>query len=204
MPLDITLLMSSSPEGPSCMTPTLHDFHWSPQNNGNGAHEIVDSIGPFECRRVASFPLVNKHMPKPSNLKIRSYSESAGLNWSKNCQLTVEDIKRELSNFVLAASANAAKISADSELKAIAETNDCDRETSAENVPDGEANMKKLPARRSPRKRVAFADDRGHQLATIRIMTESSDVPPKATDGLLRALSQLSCATENDQQAHVG
>ncbi|XP_064600674.1 protein phosphatase 1 regulatory subunit 3B-like [Liolophura sinensis] len=49
------------------------------------------------------------------------------------------------------------------------------------------------------KKRVSFADHKGHALATVRIMTEPSDVPPKIRPEILSALTKGASAGVTDK-----
>uniref|UniRef100_A0A914ZHM2 Uncharacterized protein n=1 Tax=Panagrolaimus superbus TaxID=310955 RepID=A0A914ZHM2_9BILA len=73
------------------------------ENNSILPHSAPSTCGFFtsNCRRAASFPLAHAAAPLPSALKVRSQSESAGLNKIKVSRLTAMQMQMlELENGV--------------------------------------------------------------------------------------------------------
>lgn len=155
MPLDFSMLLNQSP--PSYLPL-------------NVPFDYMEGDPPFACRRVASFPMVNRHFPKPSSLKCRSLSEN-GLNGCQTLNgLTMQDFKRELTKLI-EAEEQSTKNSRKTSLK---------EETPSPTSP--------LLSPTKSKKKVLFADDCGKELFTVREMLEPSDVPPKLTSPIVRAI----------------
>lgn len=154
----------------------------SPFDDSGGL--LADSEPPYACRRVATFPMVNRHAPKPSNLKYRSLSESTDLHKLRSCvssdSFSLADFKRELHMLLEEEHHHhGQQQNKECEIGGAGPSSPIAHNEEAKN---GEVRHKKS------RKKVAFADDRGMQLATVRVMTEPSDVPPKISRSVIRAL----------------
>lgn len=132
------------------------------------------------CRRAASFPFFGDHSLVPSSvLKVRSQSESEGLNKIRFSQINLDALRIRPRDIV----------------EECEEASDSDSETGSSTSGDADAITKlshaaehvlELP-NRTP-KSVRFADDCGQELYSVRVMTEPSDYPPQINPSVLRKL----------------
>ncbi|KRY23048.1 Protein phosphatase 1 regulatory subunit 3C-B [Trichinella patagoniensis] len=130
--------------------------------------QLLASDSPGMCRRVATFPLASRGVfAKPSVLKDRSLSESEKINLmlAREGKVEIDDWRRRWAE-LMAASGFA---------------------PSAENKNPNNTNDSNKSNNKKKKKKVTFADCQGHQLATVKVMTEPSDVPPRLSASILRA-----------------
>jgi protein phosphatase 1 regulatory subunit 3A/B/C/D/E len=166
-------------------------------------HSAPSTCGFFtsNCRRAASFPLAHA-APLPSALKVRSQSESAGLNkinFKMNRLNAMQMQLLELKNGVRiqlfshpelahsdsdgeesVTSSDSGNTSEDEQQDFAAEFNDSLQFEESYNEPP---RCIILPI---SKKKVRFADDCGEALECVRVMTEPSDCPPKINPAVIR------------------
>jgi len=189
--------------GASPPAATFVPFEAVPSPFDDCAGLLMDSEPPYACRRVATFPMVNRHAPKPSNLKYRSLSESTDLHkltltsYTNSDGFTLTDFKREL-HMLLEEDQHQQGHQQQQTQKECEGGNEGPSSPTA--ISEDEANGEKRLMKKS-RKKVAFADDRGLQLTTVRFMTEPSDVPPKINPAVIRALLGDQWAEEEEAKA---
>jgi protein phosphatase 1 regulatory subunit 3A/B/C/D/E len=175
-------------------------------------HSAPSTCGFFtsNCRRAASFPLAHA-APLASALKVRSQSESAGLNKIKVSRLSPMEMQMlELENGV--------RVHIFSRQQLAHHHSDSDGEESVTSSDSGNTSeddqhdfatefVDTLKFEEPPfinnelqhqqplprcimlpisKKKVRFADDCGEALESIRVMTEPSDCPPKINPSVIR------------------
>lgn len=189
MPLDLTVLLRSAP-APATFVPCRTIVTPPVFECNDGSNMFVDTSGPpYACRRVATFPLVNHHRaPKPSSIRYRSLSELTDL------KLLTSATRYGVEAFPSLIDSDAEENADESDpdpapisqsppdskmlyLVRIRSRSSLNEEVSKEDEIEGPVSPNTMLKRL--KKKVAFADDRGLQLTTIRVMTEPSDVPPK-------------------------
>ncbi|GMR60578.1 hypothetical protein PMAYCL1PPCAC_30773, partial [Pristionchus mayeri] len=146
------------------------------------------------CRRAASFPFVGeKDLAPPSVLKVRSQSESEGLNRRRNF-MTLEELKIKMCTYpeTREEESGCESESASSTLSHSGSSTDL-----AECVTD------ELNSLCDEKKRVRFADDCGKELYCVRVMTEPSDVPPLISPAVLRRFRGADWDDEEDSVQHA-
>ncbi|XP_003367948.1 conserved hypothetical protein [Trichinella spiralis] len=118
---------------------------------------------------------------KPSVLKDRSLSESEKINLmlAREGKVEIDDWRRRWAE-LMAASGFA---------------------PSAGNKNPNNTNDSSKSNNKKKKKKVTFADCQGHQLATVKVMTEPSDVPPRLSASVLRAHGIP--VSENDEEDMV-
>ncbi|ETN83474.1 putative phosphatase regulatory subunit [Necator americanus] len=130
------------------------------------------------CRRAASFPFFGDHSLVPSSaLKVRSQSESEGLNKIRFSQINLDTLRPRQQGIV----------------EECDEASDCESDSSSSTSEEPDASsgtaveqMVEVPCK--TQKSVRFADDCGKELYSIRVMTEPSDYPPQINPNVLRKL----------------
>ncbi|KAK6033392.1 putative phosphatase regulatory subunit [Ostertagia ostertagi] len=132
------------------------------------------------CRRAASFPFFGDHTLVPSSaLKVRSQSESEGLNKIRFSQINLDALRNRPREIV----------------EECDEASDCESDSCSSTSDDCDASGKgraliehivEVPCK-TP-KSVRFADDCGKELYSVRVMTEPSDYPPQINPSVLRRL----------------
>ncbi|KHJ97526.1 putative phosphatase regulatory subunit [Oesophagostomum dentatum] len=130
------------------------------------------------CRRAASFPFFGDHSLVPSSaLKVRSQSESEGLNKIRFSQINLDALRPRPREIV----------------EECDEASDCESDSSSSTSEEPDASspaaveqMVEVPCK--AHKSVRFADDCGKELYSIRVMTEPSDYPPQINPNVLRKL----------------
>ncbi|GMT36027.1 hypothetical protein PFISCL1PPCAC_27324 [Pristionchus fissidentatus] len=143
------------------------------------------------CRRAASFPFVGeKDLSPPSALKVRSQSESEGLNRRRNV-LTLEELKLKMCEYP----------------ETREEESGCESESlsgtlsqSGSSTDLADLTTDELNSLCDEKKRVRFADDCGKELCVIKVMTEASDVPPIISPAVLRRFRGADWDEEEDVQ----
>ncbi|CAI2357716.1 unnamed protein product [Caenorhabditis sp. 36 PRJEB53466] len=129
------------------------------------------------CRRAASFPFFGDTSIQASSLKVRSQSESEGLNKIRLAQVNVEAVRQRLCKTTI---------------NEKDEGSDCQSHSSSSSECDGDdsdlfcAGPLELKEEEKCRKSVRFADDCGHDLTMVRVANEPSDCPPKLSPSVLR------------------
>ncbi|CAB3400735.1 unnamed protein product [Caenorhabditis bovis] len=129
------------------------------------------------CRRAASFPYFGDTTIQPSSLKVRSQSESEGLNKIRMTQVKFEAIRNRLCANTIKEKDEGSDYQSHS-----SSSSDCD-------VDDGEvfcAGNLELTEEVTDLKSVRFADDCGQELYMIRVATEPSNCPPRLSPSVLR------------------
>uniref|UniRef100_A0A1I7VYX6 Phosphatase regulatory subunit family protein, variant n=1 Tax=Loa loa TaxID=7209 RepID=A0A1I7VYX6_LOALO len=156
-----------------------------------GSDPSSSTLCPTICHRAASFPIVSRHHPTSSLLKVRSQSESDALNRlgliNSRTTLIEQLKKRQLAPITFEKSLDNA-----GESDANLGDNDCvdgnvgdfdQLSLIVENVV-----VKTTKAAVRSYKSVHFADDCGKDLTTVRVMTEPSDYPPAISASVIRRL----------------
>ncbi|KAL3982669.1 putative phosphatase regulatory subunit family protein [Acanthocheilonema viteae] len=156
----------------------------------------LSTLCPTVCRRAASFPIVNRHHPTSSLLKVRSQSESDALNRlgliHSRTTLIEQLKKRQLAPITFEKSLdNADSVSQGKSEANLADNNCIDNSVGDFNqlsviVEDVAVKTAKISIRSC--KSVRFADDCGKELTTVRVMTEPSDYPPTISASVIRRL----------------
>lgn len=183
----------------------------SVDDNAVVPHSAPSSCSLFSssCRRAASFPMAHA-TALPSALKVRSQSESAGLNTLHFPRYLLSEIQNNvLSNdskcrYLI----HSQKFNCDlvfTENPVIQSDSDGDESlTSADSGHTSEDDQNdqslefndtcqssdmsefKCSAISMKKKKVRFADDCGCALENVRVMTEASDIPPKISPSIIR------------------
>ncbi|VDN81967.1 unnamed protein product [Brugia pahangi] len=174
-----------------------------------GSDPSSSILCPTICRRAASFPIVSRHHPMSSLLRVRSQSESDALNRlgviNSRTTLTEQLKKRQLIPITVEKSLdNAESISqgqsnANLDYKNFADSNVDDFDQLAVIVENIVVQTEKVAI--SSYKSVRFADDCGKDLTTVRIISEPSDYPPTISASVIRRL--LGETDENKKSSQV-
>ncbi|XGW32955.1 hypothetical protein V3C99_017456 [Haemonchus contortus] len=132
------------------------------------------------CRRAASFPFFGDHTLVPSSaLKVRSQSESEGLNKIRFSQINLDAFRNRPREIV----------------EECEEASDCESDSSSSTSDESDTSGKGQTVTEQivevsckTQKSVRFADDCGQELYSVRVMTEPSDYPPQINPSVLRRL----------------
>lgn len=166
MPLDLMLLSQTQQQRRMGYDRLVSD--WMHQSSELG------------CRRVSSFPMAKGHHPLASGMKVRSQSESEALH-RVPAMTSLDDLKRELASIKNTVVHEHVDEDEDED-----DDSDASSGVSSVGVPSPPPSPKQSMER--PKKRVMFADDCGLELTTVKVMTEPSDVPPRLSPSVFRAL----------------
>lgn len=153
------------------------------------------------CRRAASFPVVNGHHPAASLLKVRSQSESDGLNrLGLSASRSIIEQLQKLQNVAVSAQDKQPE-NADSSQNV--DSDESSHDNSVDSAGDRSSPGKQVDSGKvkTPAKSVRFADDCGKELATVRVMTEPSDYPPTISSSVIRRL--LGKTEEDDEEKQI-
>uniref|UniRef100_A0A8R1DHQ9 Protein phosphatase 1 regulatory subunit n=1 Tax=Caenorhabditis japonica TaxID=281687 RepID=A0A8R1DHQ9_CAEJA len=140
------------------------------------------------CRRAASFPFFGDTSIQTSSLKVRSQSESEGLNKMRLTQVNLDTVRNRLCKTTI---------------KEKDEGSDYQSHSSSSSECGGDdtdlfcAGPIEIQGAKKECKSVRFADDCGHNLHTIRVANEPSDCPPKLSPAVLRRYRGDSFEEEN-------
>ncbi|KAE9554308.1 hypothetical protein FO519_002479 [Halicephalobus sp. NKZ332] len=167
----------------------------SVDDNAVVPHSAPCSFCSSSCRRAASFPMAHA-TALPSALKVRSQSESAGLNTLHFPRYLLSEIQNNvLSNNPKFFTENPitqsdsdgdeSLTSADSGHTSEDDQNDQSLEFN-DTFQSIDANDSKCPLMAAKKKKVRFADDCGCALENVRVMTEPSEIPPKISPSVIR------------------
>ncbi|KAJ1374669.1 hypothetical protein KIN20_037404 [Parelaphostrongylus tenuis] len=130
-------------------------------------------------RRAASFPFFGDHTLVPSSaLKVRSQSESGGLNKIGFSHINVDAFRCRSREIV----------------EECDEASDCESDSSSTSEESISSEKKQETSEQlvevafKSQKTVRFADDCGEELCSVRVMTEPSDYPPEINPSVLKKL----------------
>ncbi|UMM39652.1 hypothetical protein L5515_016606 [Caenorhabditis briggsae] len=129
------------------------------------------------CRRAASFPFFGDTSIQASSLKVRSQSESEGLNKMRLTQINLDTVCKRLSETTIKEKDEGSDYQSHSSSSSECGNDDLDLFC---------AGPLELQEEEKIRKSVRFADDCGQDLTMIRVATEPSDCPPKLSPSVLR------------------
>ncbi|CAD6190663.1 unnamed protein product [Caenorhabditis auriculariae] len=141
------------------------------------------SVSTTGCRRAASFPFFGDSALQSPSLKVRSQSESEGLNRMRINSVKFETLRQRLGNPI-----DENDEGSDYGSKHSSSSSECDANDTSDFCAGqmDDEDTEKEEESECPRKSVRFADDCGKDLYCIRIATEPSDCPPKLSPSVLR------------------
>uniref|UniRef100_A0A0R3S554 CBM21 domain-containing protein n=1 Tax=Elaeophora elaphi TaxID=1147741 RepID=A0A0R3S554_9BILA len=147
-----------------------------------GSGPSSSTLCPTICRRAASFPIVSRHHPPSSLLRVRSQSESDALNRLGliNSRTALMEQLKKRAPVAFEKTLDNGDSKSDGNLA----SNDVDQLSVI--IEDLAVKTAKLSI--SSCKSVRFADDCGKDLTTVRVMTEPSDYPPTISASVIRRL----------------